>query len=232
MTATGGVPRVSVGLPVYNAERYLPLAMDALLAQTFGDFELVVSDNGSTDGTEDIGRAYAATDDRVVYLRQEQNRGGAWNHNLVAELARAPYFKWAADDDLHEPEHLARCVEVLDADPSVVLASTWVDFIDEHGAPLGRHLVELYQTGSAHPHERFTELAVAWHGCFDQYGVVRTAALRSTPMLRRYAGSDRALLAELALYGRFHRVPEHLFHHREHTGRSLTANPSRAQIAA
>ena len=92
-------PRVSIGLPVYNGERFLPQALDSILAQTFEDFELIISDNASTDTTEEICRTYATQDQRIHYHRHEQNRGAAWNFNYIVPLARGEYFKWAADDD-------------------------------------------------------------------------------------------------------------------------------------
>src|SRR5262245_57216615 len=94
------VPRVSIGLPVYNGAKYLAEAIDSLLEQTFSDFELIISDNGSTDATPAICEEYAAKDGRIRFLRQEINRGLAWNWNCVLEESRGAYFKWAACDDL------------------------------------------------------------------------------------------------------------------------------------
>ena len=114
-------PRISIGLPVYNGERYLETALDSLLRQTCTDFELIISDNASSDGTEAICRRYAHRDPRVLYHRSERNRGASWNHNHVVEFARAPYFKWAAHDDVCAPEFLERCAGVLDGHPAVIL---------------------------------------------------------------------------------------------------------------
>src|SRR2546426_6424374 len=113
--------RVSIGLPVFNCDPLLRQAVDSLLTQTYSDFELVISDNASTDGTEAICREYAAKDHRVRYYRGERNRGAVWNWNRVFELSGGEYFKWAAHDDLCAPDYVERCVEVLDRDPSVVL---------------------------------------------------------------------------------------------------------------
>src|SRR5690348_7532956 len=125
---TERLPAVSVGLPVYNGALYLSRAVDSLLAQSFGDFEIIISDNASTDDTERICRAYAARDPRIRYVRSDTNRGLLWNFRRVLELARAPYFKWMAHDDECEPDLLRRCVDELDADPGLVLcAPTTVD---------------------------------------------------------------------------------------------------------
>src|SRR5215207_1517689 len=108
------LPRVSVGLPVYNGENYLAEAIDSVLAQTYQNFELIISDNASTDSTEEICRDYAARDRRIRYFREPQNRGAAWNFNHTFELARGEYFKWVAHDDVIGPQYLARTVDQLD----------------------------------------------------------------------------------------------------------------------
>src|SRR5688572_7662493 len=114
-------PKVSIGLPVYNGENYLSQALDSLLGQTYSDFELIISDNGSTDRTQEICRAYAIKDRRVRYFRSATNRGAAWNFNNVFALSSGKYFKWAAHDDICAPEFLERCLEVLECDPGIVV---------------------------------------------------------------------------------------------------------------
>jgi glycosyltransferase involved in cell wall biosynthesis len=207
-------PRVSIGMPLYNAERYLPQTVDSLLAQTFKDFELIISDNGSTDRTEEICRSYAARDNRILYYRGETNRGAAWNHNRVFELSRGEYFKWATYDDCCAPEFLEKCVSVLDKNPSVVLCYTGIVDIDDDGQflKLNRCLVADY----ARPHERFRIIADHDHTCEEIYGLIRSSVLKKTPAMGLYCASDQNLLAELALHGRFHEVPEQLFIHRVH----------------
>ena len=111
------IPRISVGLPVYNGEAYLPAALTSLLKQDYGDFELIVSDNASTDGTEAICREFAANDPRIRYSRNETNIGAARNYNRVFELSRSKLFKWASHDDECHPSLLRRCVEVFDMSP-------------------------------------------------------------------------------------------------------------------
>jgi len=107
-------PRLSIGLPVYNGEEYLAESFDALLGQTYEDFELVVSDNASTDGTEAICRKYAAQDSRIRYLRLPRNIGATPNHNHVFAESRGELFKWASHDDLYGRDLLRLCVEALD----------------------------------------------------------------------------------------------------------------------
>src|SRR5690349_21549528 len=129
-------PRVSIGLPVRNGARFLAQAVDSLLAQSYPDFELIISDNASTDETEAICREYAAHDARVRYYRSREDVGLARNYNYLFMRARGEYFKWAAADDVHEPDYVARCVDILEHDSSVVLAYARTKFIDENGVPL------------------------------------------------------------------------------------------------
>src|SRR5262245_55195681 len=112
------VPRLSIGVPVYNGQRFLRATLDSLLAQTFTDFELIICDNASTDGTEAICREYAARDPRVTYVRHDRNLGPAPNYNACFAHARGELFKWAAADDVVEPKFLQRCIEMLDSDPT------------------------------------------------------------------------------------------------------------------
>ena len=131
------LPKLAVGLPVYNGERYLGRAIESYLGQTFGDFELVISDNASTDATADICRDYAARDRRIRYLRNERNLGAGPNLNRVYELSRpTPFFKWTAADDTYAPTYLERCVAALEQDPSAVLCHTRATVIGERGEPV------------------------------------------------------------------------------------------------
>jgi glycosyltransferase involved in cell wall biosynthesis len=213
-------PRVSIGLPVYNGADYLAAAIDSLLAQTFRDFELIIADNASTDATEAICRERAARDGRIRYIRHAQNLGAMRNFNYVVEAARARYFKWAAHDDMHEPEYLARCVEVLDSDPSVVLAHARARDIDAQGAPMVTATDDVDAASRTAP-IRFRQLCIIDHSCVALFGVMRVDVLRATPLHRDYAGCDRVLLAEIGLAGRFHHVPEQLFVRRQHGDRSV-----------
>ena len=127
------MPRVSIGMPVYNGANFLGQALESLLAQTYTDFELIISDNASSDATAEICRAFAGTDSRIRYTRTERTIGPAENHNRLVRMARGDYFRWAAHDDLCAPELLAKEVEVLDRDRSVVLVYPKTRIIDATG---------------------------------------------------------------------------------------------------
>lgn len=213
-------PRVSIGLPVYNGERYLARALDSILSQNFTDFELIISDNASTDDTANICRQYADRDPRIRYVRHERNRGAAWNYNHVVGLARGEYFKWVAHDDEYRPTFLAQCVAVLDEDPGVVLCHTATVEIDESGRQLSA-VTEDFTAPERTPEARFRRLVSYVGGCFHVFGVIRTATLRKTGLIGPFFASDTVLLAELSLHGRFAEVKEPLFRHREHPERSV-----------
>jgi len=217
------VPRVSIGLPVRNGERYIRQAIDSLLSQTLGDLELIISDNASVDATRLICQDYAARDPRVNYHRNATNVGPAENFNRCFHLARAPYFKWAAHDDVCLPSYLAKCVAVLDADATVVNCHTRTRVIDENGAPVRDYEVRL-RTDAPQPHVRFGSLINVRHRRhvgYEIFGVMRRDALARVPEQGAYAHADRVLLARLCLVGRFHEVDEPLFLARRHASQSM-----------
>ena len=218
--------RVSIGLPVYNGENYLKDALDSILAQTYTDFELIISDNASTDRTSEICQAYAAKDPRIRYYRTEKNLGAAWNFNHVFEISYGEYFKWAAHDDIIAPDYISKCVEVLDNDKSVILCNSRAKFIDKYGKIIADYNISPEKASSPKPQDRFGFLIFFDHWCFDVFGLIRSDDLRKTSLIRPYPGSDRALLAELGLIGRFYEIPDYLFFNREHTERSIRAFPN------
>lgn len=215
-------PKVTVGLPVYNGARYLATAIESILGQTFQDFELVISDNASTDATGDICLGYASRDGRIKYLRQDHNLGAGPNHNFCARRAAGEYFRWASHDDLMEPAYLERCVALLDANPDAVLCHSRTRIIGDKGETFAVHLAGL---DAPRPSDRFAAVILKPHWCVEMFGVIRTGALLRTNLMSGYFGGDKTMLAELALLGRFLHVPEPLFVNRDHPERSLRAVP-------
>ena len=212
---------MSIGLPVFNGADYVAEAIASILGQTYQDFELLIQDNASTDRTEEICQEFARRDSRVSYVRNPENLGAMSNYNLVFERARGRYFKWAAHDDVCAPTFLERCVEVLDAEPSVVLCSGQTRLINDdgspvslrsgargcyvtrHGAPVGIIDPEHRAEGAA-PARRFWDVLVRTMRTFEIFGLIRSDVLRRTRLHGNYYGSDKVLLAELSLHGRFH----------------------------
>jgi glycosyltransferase involved in cell wall biosynthesis len=213
-------PCVSIGLPVYNGENFLEAAIASLLAQTFTDFELIISDNASSDRTEEICRSYAAQDDRIRYYRNSENIGAAENFNRVVHLARGEYFKWAAHDDICAPTFLEFCVDVLEDDPSMVLCSTEVGCIDWSGNSVPAKQDPPRPLRSWEVSDRFRAIVIQTFWSYEIFGLIRLETLRQTQLQKSNYGTDRAILAELSLHGRFSQVPEVLFFRRFHLKQS------------
>ena len=219
------VPRLTIGLPVYNGEEYLAESLEALLGQTFTDYELVITDNASTDGTADICRDYASRDDRIRYHLLPKNIGAAPNHNHVFTLARGELFKWASHDDLYGRDLLAKCVAALDERPDFVLAHAHQAIIDGDGT-VTVPFEYRHATDSPSAPERFRSMLFE-PGGDDFYGVMRTAMLRKVRPHDSYHHADRTFVSEIALHGRFYQVPELLFFRRDHPTRAERANPTK-----
>ena len=232
MRVHGKKPLVSIGLPVFNGRRYLAEAIESILAQTYRHFELIICDNASTDDTGQICRRFAALDPRVRYFRNEANLGLARNFNLAAERASGKYFRWAACDDRIAPEYLARCVEALEADSTVVLSHTHVRVIDENGEEFAKFDYESTYGASHRPSARFGDALHQDRWNFEIFGLIRTNALRRTQRMGGYVASDRVLRAELSLLGPYRIVPEGLFFDRDHPDRSIRAYPAHHLRAA
>jgi len=113
---SGYVPAVSIGMPVYNGEKFIREALDSLLAQTFSDFELIISDNASTDNTEKICQEYLSRDSRIKYIRQDFNKGPGANFRFVLEKSVGTFFMWAACDDTWESNWLEILISELKKD--------------------------------------------------------------------------------------------------------------------
>jgi glycosyltransferase involved in cell wall biosynthesis len=190
-----------------------------MLAQTYTDFELIISDNGSTDATEEICRHYASVDARIRYVRNESNRGLSWNFNRVFELAEGEYFKWLSHDDVCDPRLLERCIQALDTCPSAVVCCARLAFLDERAAAVMPYEVERDLTDPS-PHKRFHRLLLDTSWAYQIHGLIRSSMLRGTPLIANYSSSDFALLARLALMGPFIGIPEYLSYQRLHAAQS------------
>jgi glycosyltransferase involved in cell wall biosynthesis len=220
-------PLLSVGLFVYNGERFIEKALDSILGQTFSDFELIISDNASTDRTGEICRNYAQRDSRIRYYRNEKNMGAGWNVQRVYHLATGKYFKWAASDDFCEPNFLQLCVEALEQHPEAVLAHSRVRVVDQDG-----NHVEFYdecpmRVESEDPLIRLQDLMLLGHRCYHIFGVIRMDALRKLPPQGSYVHSDRVLLVQLGMLGPYREIPEYLFISTRHSNQSVVTEPTR-----
>ena len=243
-------PKVSIGMPLYNGQEYLQGAVEAILRQTFEEFELVISDNCSTDGSPDICRALVATDSRIRYVRQPENLGAIGNFNALVHLANGQYFKWAAHDDLMEPSFLERCVDALDQDETLAWCHSKSDMIDSDGRsfrdilPPDDEELQVESDGQitwkGHPRDgfdsldpiaRFKGVILGTNWCVDSYGLFRLETLKRTRLLLPFYGAEKVLMGEVSLLGRYHEVSELLFYQRVHDKASSNLDTAAAQAS-
>ncbi len=206
-------PFVSIGMPVYNGEPHIRQALDSLLAQDYENFELIISDNASTDRTQEICLEYARRDERVRYYRNQLNMGIGWNWNQVFELSSGEYFMWAADDDYWEPRYLRSCIRAFDASEAIVLTGVLGEGVDsETGEPICTF--PGLSTIGLSPCARFMRVGSAYSRTIGPYsliyGVYKQSALHEVLPSRKALAADYLLLAELSLKGEFVTVPEKL----------------------
>jgi glycosyltransferase involved in cell wall biosynthesis len=215
------IPRISFGLAVRNGESSICRCLDSLIAQDFSDFEVVVSDNASTDGTPRILEEYAARDPRIRVSRNQENIGLIENVNLVFHRSRGEYFRWIGADDWLEPTYASRCLEALEADPGAILVTT--DFRIHRGD--GTSCYEEYRgerVDSERPERRFVRMLWFYQAGDTKYdpvySLMRRSALERTHLIWMMDWGDRMMGAELCLLGRFQHVPECLAHRTKGAG--------------
>lgn len=211
---------VTIVLPVYNGANFLTEAVDSLLGQSFTDFELLLSDNASTDKTWSICKKFAKRDQRVKLHRFDRNMGASVNFSHHIPAVESKYVKWAAHDDLLRPTYLESCIDVLEADPAFVLCHTGTRLILADGEEKGIESV-LPDLDSDDPSLRFSSMVIFPHLCTSVFGVFRTEVFQQTRLLEPYVGSDRVLLSEVAMRGKIGTVLQDLFLNRRHDLNSI-----------
>jgi glycosyltransferase involved in cell wall biosynthesis len=223
-------PRVSLALPVYNGENFIAEAIHSILVQDFEDFELLITDNASTDRTEAICRAFTARDRRLRYIRNERNLGAAANFNLGFTITFGMYFKWCAHDDQLSSNFLRECVYALDGDMAAIAAYGTLAGIDPQGKLTGYIETAPTAMDDQASSRRFLTLVALQGLDAAMFGLYRREALAATSLHRTYYGSDCALLAEVAMLGRFVRVPGAILYSRDHPNRSVNMQSTARQI--
>ncbi|HVE88935.1 MAG TPA: glycosyltransferase family 2 protein [Burkholderiaceae bacterium] len=206
---------VTIGLPVFNSERYLRQSLDSLLAQTFSNFVLIISDNASTDGTARICQQYAAADSRIQYSRNEINIGLPCNFNRVARLAQSRYLKWSTADDVWERTFLERALNVMEGDPTIALCYPQAVLIDADGRNR-KNYDDVLHLMQENPADRFVNVLDNIKLVHQHLGLIRMSHLLQTHLFGAYEASDVNLLAELSLYGKFFELPHRLYFRRFH----------------
>ena len=208
---------VSIGLPVYNGEPFIQQAIDSLLAQDYKNFELIISDNGSIDSTQEICMEYAKQDKRIRYYRSDTNNGALWNFNHVFELSIAEYFMWASHDDYWEPSYISVCLKAYERSPGIVLAGTFCEsfypkgkrknFIDYGLTTIGLSALERFKIYKSTIHS-----GNHIGGIF--YGIYKSKFLSKVQPFNNVIANDHIILAELCLLGEFVTVEQVLVHKR------------------
>lgn len=209
------IPRVSIGMPVFNGERYLESTLGTVLNQSYEDFVLYISDNASTDRTEELCRQFASQDGRIRYLRNIENVGAAGNYEKCFVPAKSEYFRWQNADDPIEPTLIETCLNALEQNPDAVLAYGKAHFIDENGQLLREH-VDTFDLHQDSPVDRFITCLreLGWQNLL--YGLMRREVLARTARMQAFRAADMNLVVELTLYGKFIQLPEYLFNRRMH----------------
>lgn len=212
---SAGLPLVSIGIPVYNEARFIEAALNCLLRQDYEHFEIVISDNASTDETGDICRRMAAGDDRVIYRRFSENRGATDNFQCVLDLARGKYFMWASGHDLWSENLVSACVQELERHEGAAIALGTSQWIDAEGRALTMES-GYTDTRGMDPVARF--FTVFWGNMHPILGLLRLDYVRDNGKIQNCAGSDLIVLAALALKGDFVHARTATWYRREFRG--------------
>jgi len=216
-------PKVSIGMPVYNGEKYISQALNSLLSQTHENFELIISDNASTDSTRSICLDYANQDKRIRFHENNENIGAIRNFQIVLDLASSDYFMWAACDDIWEPSYISTLIDTMHIDKSVVLAFPIFNVIDEKGVEESKYL-HVLELPSNDLYQRLSNY-------INQYEQLGKANLIYGLMQRKYAetafkstlklmndnvwGSDMLFMFQLLTLGKLAVAEKILFHKRK-----------------
>ena len=203
---------VSIGLPVYNGERYLAEAIESLLAQDYKNIEIIICDNASTDTTSQICQQYQKKDSRIHYFQNPTNIGASNNFNRTFSLAKGEFFIWAAYDDLWDQTYIRKCVQKLKQYPDAVMCVTEYQIIDEEGKVIG-NVSEIIETINLSFSERLHQffLISGWL----VYGLYRSEYLKRTKLFLEEYGPDVMLMLEIHLLGDIVKVGEKLFFYRQ-----------------
>ena len=208
------MPKVSIGLPVYNGDLYIEEAIESILNQTYKNIELIICDNASNDRTEIICNRYAKKDKRIFYHRQKHNYGAAKNYNDTFMFASGKYFKWISHDDICENSFIAKCVNILEQDTNIALCYPKTVLIDDNGNTIRSYEDNLHLVTDK-PFKRIYKFEKNIYLCNAVFGVIRSDILKQTGLIGKYIGSDEVLLFELCLLGKIYELNERLFFRRD-----------------
>ncbi len=220
-------PKLSIGMPIYNAEEFLRDRLDSLLSQPFSDFELIISDDASIDSTLDICKEYLSKDKRIRYIRQEKNIGMSANFHFVLHKANGEYFFWAAQDDITLPGFIEKNIEVLDNNENIICSVSKIKFvgkiIDELTITkkdskfkkiekkIRKSLINVNTQSLAGNYQNKVRKFLSNGGSsLAQYGIYRTDILKKSVELPGFHGDEWAIVLSALKYGDINVVDEAL----------------------
>jgi len=202
-------PKVTIGLPVYNGEKYLAIALNSLLNQTFRDFEIIISDNASTDNTPIISKKFCQKDNRVKYIKHEKNLGSTKNFMYILNKAETQYFMWAASDDYLDPQFLEKNLKVLDTNENIIGSISNVEFVGENlpnmyksneNGTTFQYLIKHLPLPTASLSEKVS-FHLRYNRGMSTYSVFRIEILKKCIIKRRHCGWDQTMVLNTLKYG-------------------------------
>ena len=212
------MPKISIGLPIYNGEKFLCTKLETILSQTFHDFELIISDNASTDLTAKICEEFIKNDSRIKYTRQKKFIHGLENFSFVLEQAKSEFFVWTAADDIWEPKFLEKNIEVLEEDKNIIGSISDVKFFYIYDKNLNSLLKKLKNENriqfehckSAYgDYSQRLKIFLKLRQATSIYAVFRTKNLKkSFSRTKEIYPFDFAIILDLLQYGNFHVLDE------------------------
>lgn len=206
------LPLVSIGVPVYNDEKWLRNTLDHLLAQEYKNIEMVITDDVSSDNSNKICLEYATKDPRIRFFQNKSNLGAIRNHALVLNLCKGDYFAWCSGHDLFHQSYIAKCVEILEKDESVVLCCSQSQHLDINGSVIKETKGDL-DTRGLKPVERFKK--ILWGTLTNAnifYGLFKSNILAKSELHRNTLGGDLVFFTEISLFGVIAQLNEVLFY--------------------
>lgn len=228
-------PLVSIGIPVYNGENYITEALDSLINQTYENLEIIISDNASTDKTQEICEFYQKNEKRIKYVRLDENQGAAFNFNNTFNLSKGKYFKWASHDDFLDTLYIEKCVDYLENNPDTHLCHSRKNIVNKAGITIQKLDFPGLEIRKDNAYDRFSNFLKAFRYFQDDadvvFGLFRSSELAKTQKIANYNSSDFTLTAEIVLLGKLHIIPEYLFYRRFHEKMSTVAHQSKASRA-
>tara|TARA_B110000014_G_scaffold222724_1_gene180040 strand:- start:6693 stop:7589 length:897 start_codon:yes stop_codon:yes gene_type:complete len=212
-------PIVSIGLPVYNGEDFLKYALDSLLSQTFRDFEIIISDNASTDNTPKICQEYVLRDKRIRYIRQNNNMGALWNFNFVLKQSNKEYFIWVSADDKLHPEFLEKNIDILEKNKNVVCSigdviySDVVNYEFKSNNETKKTFRQRYVKSTYGTYESKVRTYLKFFQASMMYGLYRRDKLQKSITINKiFLAFDLTIILNVLKYGDFHVIDENLLH--------------------